>query len=170
MEHKTFFFFRKSRDLHKTTSPLPFFSRLYVVVVFPPPPLLLSFSVIAGASSVKESHESTTYWLYLWRTKAMFDCPPSATSSPTPTTTTTTTPPLCQSRWIPQRQDCLDISLKTVFYFYLSLCFSVLGTYGIVYKAQNRETNDVVALKRIRLDNEEEGVSLAWLQYDGMPW
>ena len=32
------------------------------------------------------------------------------------------------------------------------------GTYGIVYKAQNRDTNDVVALKRIRLDNEEEGV------------
>ena len=36
---------------------------------------------------------------------------------------------------------------------------SSIGTYGIVYKAQNRETNDVVALKRIRLDNEEEGVS-----------
>jgi serine/threonine protein kinase len=32
------------------------------------------------------------------------------------------------------------------------------GTYGIVYKAQNRETGDFVALKRIRLDNEEEGV------------
>ncbi|KAJ1971593.1 cyclin-dependent kinase 5 [Dimargaris xerosporica] len=32
------------------------------------------------------------------------------------------------------------------------------GTYGVVYKAQNRETGDVVALKRIRLDNEEEGV------------
>ncbi|KAL1935248.1 hypothetical protein VTP01DRAFT_4388 [Rhizomucor pusillus] len=32
------------------------------------------------------------------------------------------------------------------------------GTYGIVYKAQNRETTEVVALKRIRLDNEEEGV------------
>ncbi|KAI9221510.1 protein serine/threonine kinase [Blastocladiella britannica] len=32
------------------------------------------------------------------------------------------------------------------------------GTYGVVYKAHNRETNDVVALKRIRLDNEEEGV------------
>ncbi|KAI9136131.1 protein serine/threonine kinase [Paraphysoderma sedebokerense] len=32
------------------------------------------------------------------------------------------------------------------------------GTYGIVYKAQNRETQDIVALKRIRLDNEEEGV------------
>ncbi|CAG8488321.1 2902_t:CDS:10 [Ambispora gerdemannii] len=39
-----------------------------------------------------------------------------------------------------------------IFFNYLS------GTYGIVYKAQNRETNEVVALKRIRLDNEEEGV------------
>ena len=38
-------------------------------------------------------------------------------------------------------------------------CLSLTGTYGIVYKAQNRETNLVVALKRIRLDNEEEGVS-----------
>lgn len=32
------------------------------------------------------------------------------------------------------------------------------GTYGIVYKAQNKETSLIVALKRIRLDNEEEGV------------
>ncbi|KAI8848695.1 kinase-like domain-containing protein [Chytridium lagenaria] len=32
------------------------------------------------------------------------------------------------------------------------------GTYGIVYKAQNKVTSDIVALKRIRLDNEEEGV------------
>eukprot|EP01108_Squamamoeba_japonica_P005199 TRINITY_DN4089_c0_g1_i2.p1 TRINITY_DN4089_c0_g1~~TRINITY_DN4089_c0_g1_i2.p1 ORF type:complete len:376 (+),score=167.07 TRINITY_DN4089_c0_g1_i2:154-1281(+) len=32
------------------------------------------------------------------------------------------------------------------------------GTYGIVYKAKNRETGEIVALKRIRLDSEEEGV------------
>jgi cyclin-dependent kinase len=32
------------------------------------------------------------------------------------------------------------------------------GTYGIVYKAQNRATQMVVALKRIRIDSEEEGV------------
>lgn len=32
------------------------------------------------------------------------------------------------------------------------------GTYGIVYKAQNKVTGEVVALKRIRLDNEEEGI------------
>ncbi|KAI3659877.1 hypothetical protein MP638_003377 [Amoeboaphelidium occidentale] len=32
------------------------------------------------------------------------------------------------------------------------------GTYGIVYKAQNKETGTIVALKRIRLDDEDEGV------------
>lgn len=32
------------------------------------------------------------------------------------------------------------------------------GTYGIVYKAKNRETGDIVALKRIRLQSEDEGV------------
>eukprot|EP00127_Corallochytrium_limacisporum_P003984 Clim_evm33s156 gene=Clim_evmTU33s156 len=32
------------------------------------------------------------------------------------------------------------------------------GTYGIVYKAQNSDTGEIVALKRIRLDSEDEGV------------
>ncbi|PVU92654.1 hypothetical protein BB561_003696, partial [Smittium simulii] len=32
------------------------------------------------------------------------------------------------------------------------------GSYGIVFKAQNRTTSEIVALKRIRLDNEDEGV------------
>ncbi len=32
------------------------------------------------------------------------------------------------------------------------------GTYGIVYKAKNKENGQIVALKRIRLDSEDEGV------------
>ncbi|XP_055349469.1 cyclin-dependent kinase 5-like [Paramacrobiotus metropolitanus] len=32
------------------------------------------------------------------------------------------------------------------------------GTYGTVFKARNRETHDVVALKRVRLDDEDEGI------------
>ena len=32
------------------------------------------------------------------------------------------------------------------------------GTYGIVYKAKNRDTDEIVALKRIRLESEDEGV------------
>jgi len=32
------------------------------------------------------------------------------------------------------------------------------GTYGVVYKARHRKTNKVVAMKKIRLESEEEGV------------
>lgn len=32
------------------------------------------------------------------------------------------------------------------------------GTYGVVYKAKDRKTGDVVALKRIRLELEDEGI------------
>jgi cyclin-dependent kinase len=32
------------------------------------------------------------------------------------------------------------------------------GTYGVVYKAKNKDTGQSVALKRMRLDSEEEGV------------
>ena len=31
------------------------------------------------------------------------------------------------------------------------------GTYGQVYKARNKETGEIVALKRVRMDNEREG-------------
>ncbi|KAL5992016.1 hypothetical protein ACLOJK_012929 [Asimina triloba] len=32
------------------------------------------------------------------------------------------------------------------------------GTYGVVYKARHRETNETIALKKIRLEQEDEGV------------
>lgn len=32
------------------------------------------------------------------------------------------------------------------------------GTYGVVYKARSKKTNSLVALKKIRLENEDEGV------------
>lgn len=32
------------------------------------------------------------------------------------------------------------------------------GTYGVVYKARDRETNEIVALKKTRLEQEDEGV------------
>lgn len=32
------------------------------------------------------------------------------------------------------------------------------GTYGVVYKAKDRISGDIVALKRIRLESEEEGI------------
>lgn len=32
------------------------------------------------------------------------------------------------------------------------------GTYGVVYKARVRETNEIIALKKIRMEQEDEGV------------
>ena len=32
------------------------------------------------------------------------------------------------------------------------------GTYGVVYKARNRLSGQIIALKKIRLEQEEEGV------------
>lgn len=39
--------------------------------------------------------------------------------------------------------------------FLYSVC---LGTYGVVYKGRNKTTGQVVAMKKIRLESEEEGV------------
>lgn len=39
----------------------------------------------------------------------------------------------------------------------LVLCFNYsVGTYGTVFKAKNRETHEIVALKRVRLDDDDE--------------
>lgn len=32
------------------------------------------------------------------------------------------------------------------------------GTYGVVYKAQDKATGEIVALKKIRLEKEDDGV------------
>ena len=32
----------------------------------------------------------------------------------------------------------------------------ILGTYGTVFKAKNKETQEIVALKRVRLDDDDE--------------
>ena len=40
------------------------------------------------------------------------------------------------------------------------------GTYGVVYKVRNVRTNSILALKKIRLADEEEGVP-APIDFDG---
>jgi serine/threonine protein kinase len=35
------------------------------------------------------------------------------------------------------------------------------GTYGTVFKAKNRETQEIVALKKVRLDDEDDVCSIS---------
>jgi cyclin-dependent kinase 5 len=39
------------------------------------------------------------------------------------------------------------------------------GTYGTVFKAKNRESQEVVALKRVRLDDDDEVIIYIILDY-----
>ena len=34
----------------------------------------------------------------------------------------------------------------------------IAGTYGVVYKAKDRITHEIIALKKIRLEAEDEGI------------
>lgn len=52
-----------------------------------------------------------------------------------------------------QRIILLYTNEKSIVFF-----LTVLGTYGTVFKGKNRDTLEIVALKRVRLDEDEEGV------------
>lgn len=34
----------------------------------------------------------------------------------------------------------------------------IVGTYGVVYKGKNRQTGQIVAMKKIRLEADDEGI------------
>ena len=38
------------------------------------------------------------------------------------------------------------------------LCVLGEGTYGIVYKARNLKTNEIVAIKKVRIEDDDEGM------------
>ena len=41
-------------------------------------------------------------------------------------------------------------------YWALMFFLLITGTYGTVFKAKNKETQEIVALKRVRLDDDDE--------------
>lgn len=56
--------------------------------------------------------------------------------------------------------DCtvFDVHHSLICLCFLRLYLLYLGTYGTVFKGKNRDTLEIVALKRVRLDEDEEGV------------
>jgi len=50
-----------------------------------------------------------------------------------------------------------DLCLHFLSYFDLkNMVCIILGTYGTVFKGKNKETHEIVALKRVRLDDDDE--------------
>lgn len=39
-----------------------------------------------------------------------------------------------------------------------NVTFSFIGTYGVVFKARNKKTGQLAAIKKIRMENEDEGI------------
>lgn len=58
-----------------------------------------------------------------------------------------------------------DIYMVTLQNHSNSLNFGVFVYYGQVYMAKETSTGEVVALKKIRVDNEREGVCITYLRY-----
>lgn len=46
------------------------------------------------------------------------------------------------------------------------VCYSRIeeGTYGVVYRAQDKRTNEIVALKRLKMEREKEGFPITSLR------
>jgi serine/threonine protein kinase len=49
-------------------------------------------------------------------------------------------------------------SIRCLLFLLSKSILHTLGTYGVVYKARDIRTNQIVALKKIRLEAEDEGV------------
>lgn len=67
--------------------------------------------------------------------------------------------------------ECWVFSIDSVtrgkFFFLLHCHKRFVGTYGTVFKAKHKETHEIVALKRVRLDEDDE-VNIIWNVFDGV--
>lgn len=59
----------------------------------------------------------------------------------------------------------IDSSVMRGNFFLLHCHKRFVGTYGTVFKAKHKETHEIVALKRVRLDEDDE-VNIIWNVYD----
>lgn len=71
---------------------------------------------------------------------------------------------------------CTELNaLCEVFFMYQNHLFFFffnysLGTYGVVYKGKNRQTGQIVAMKKIRLEADDEGIPSTAIRFVFMCW
>lgn len=79
----------------------------------------------------------------------------------------TNTPPPnlpSHSRYVPPRTLHPAISSCRSVYCYERLNHIEEGSYGIVFRARDKETGDIVALKKLKLDEEKQGFPITSLR------
>ncbi|KZS92942.1 Pkinase-domain-containing protein [Sistotremastrum niveocremeum HHB9708] len=93
--------------------------------------------------------------------------PPSAISSTEPSQTLQAPrlpPKKSGSKYVPNRQDHPSIMPSRSVYSYERLNQIEEGSYGVVFRARDKQTGDLVALKKLKLDQEKHGFPITALR------
>ena len=88
-------------------------------------------------------------------------------SAPVPSssyTTSLTSTPITHSKYVPPRSRHPALAPSRSVYSYERLNQIEEGTYGVVFRARDKETGDVVALKKLKLDQEKYGFPITSLR------
>jgi len=97
-------------------------------------------------------------------TAAYRDDVPSRTRSPSPPSGPRTLPPPPRCPYAPTRRSHPPLTSCRSVYNYTRLNHIEEGTYGVVFRAKCNETNEIYALKKLKLEEEKQGFPITSLR------
>jgi cell division cycle 2-like len=90
---------------------------------------------------------------------------PNDSDPPTPSSSNASRPrPPAHSIYVPPRTHHPSITPSRSVYSYERLNQIEEGSYGVVYRARDKQTGDIVALKKLKLDEEKNGFPITALR------
>jgi cell division cycle 2-like protein len=92
------------------------------------------------------------------------DVVPSRTRSPSPPPGPRTLPPPPRCPYAPTRRSHPPLTSCRSVYNYTRLNHIEEGTYGVVFRAKCNETNEIYALKKLKLEEEKQGFPITSLR------
>jgi cell division cycle 2-like protein len=96
--------------------------------------------------------------------QASRDVVPSRTRSPSPPSGPRTLPPPPRCPYAPTRRSHPPLTSCRSVYNYTRLNHIEEGTYGVVFRAKCNETNEIYALKKLKLEEEKQGFPITSLR------